>query len=68
MERKLSDLSNEEIESALSSIRDELYRRKNMEKSPWDMIRDLRRLFSISGPRTKARTSGAPSYSNFFMR
>jgi hypothetical protein len=33
---------------------------KNMEKSPWDMIRDLRRLFSMSGPRTKARTRGGP--------
>ena len=32
MERKLSDLSNDEIESTLSSIKDELYRRKNMEK------------------------------------
>jgi len=34
---------------------------KKMEKSPWDMIRDLRRLFSINGPRTKARTRRVPS-------
>jgi hypothetical protein len=33
---------------------------KKKEKSPWDMISDLRRLFSMSGPRTKARTRGAP--------
>jgi hypothetical protein len=35
-------------------------RMKNREKSPRDMIRDLRRLFSRRGPSTKARTRGAP--------
>src|SRR3972149_4946911 len=43
-------------------------RRKKKEKSPWDRMRDLRRLFSSIGPSTNASTRGAPSYSNFFIR
>ena len=34
---------------------------KKMEKSPRDIIRDLRRLFSMSGPGTEARTRRVPS-------
>ena len=35
---------------------------------PSEMIRDCRNALSIMGARTRAKTSGAGSYSNFYIR
>lgn len=43
-------------------------RLKKIEKLPFERVRDCRRFDSNIGPRTKARMSGAGSYSNFLKR
>lgn len=58
----------ERIRRALTRITAERGRVKNMVKDPSETIRDLRSFSSSMGPRTKAMTSGAPSYFSFFIR
>lgn len=46
----------------------EMGRVMKIKKPLSEMIRDCRNAASIIGPRTSAKTSGAGSYSNFFIR
>ena len=41
---------------------------KKIVGSPFSMSKDRRRVVSIIGPKTRAKTKGAPSYSNFLKR
>jgi hypothetical protein len=41
---------------------------RNMRKDPPDIIKDLRKLSSNIGPKTKARIKGVGSYPNFFIK
>jgi hypothetical protein len=41
---------------------------KKIVGSPFSMSKERRRATSIMGPNTRAKTKGAPSYSNFLKR